>query len=570
MKVEPVEDIPLLIAKFKEAGLNDLLDQHFKVHGNWEGPSFGTTTLVWLSYILSCGEHRLSPVEDWAGERLHTLQACVGTTDLQARHLSDDRLESILDYLSRAVDWDSFEGALNQRLLQVYQLSPPRGDQAVRLDTTLAQSFRRAEGLFQEGYAKQRRADLPQIKAMLSTMDPMALPLTVEVVGGDRADDPLYLPAIGKVQQSMPIEGLLFVGDKKMGSLETRAHVQGKGAYYLMPLSLTHCPEAQLLEYLAAQPATLLQIEEEGEAEGGGKRSLKARLFEVEQGVEQEHEGQKWQERRIVVHSSAWAQAQQAALDKRLAKAQAELGKLLQARQGKKLPASKTEVAAMAAQVLQKRQVEGFLTVEVEERQEPFTRRKYGKRPSETLVKVHWEIRCHLRHEAIEAHRELLGWRTYATNAPQDRLQPVQAVQCYWQEYRIEQRFNDLLNKVTALMPIFLHKENRIVALVRLLVLALKFSTLIQHQARGELDKTGQSIKELYLGNPGRKTQKPTTNLILGAFRGIALVFMELPDGSSLVQMTPLKPIQIKLLKLLGLSEVAYSNVSQFWKPESK
>lgn len=564
MKVEPVEDVPLLIAKFEEAGLSNLLDQHFHVHGNWEGPSFGTTTAVWLSYILSCGEHRLSPVEDWAGERLHTLQACVGTTALRPKHLSDDRLESILDYLSQAAAWDGFEKALNQRLLQVYQLPSP---QAVRLDTTLAQSFRQAGGLFQEGYAKQRRADLPQIKAMLTTLDPMALPLTVEVVGGERADDPLYLPAINKVQQSMPIEGLLFVGDKKMGSLETRAHIQGKGAYYLMPLSLNHCPEEQLLEYLAARPAKLLHIEEE---DAVGERSLKARLFEVERGVEQRHEGQQWQERRIVVHSTAWAQAQRASLDKRLAKAQAELGSLLQPRQGKKPPASQAEVAAMAAQILQKRQAGAFLAVEVEERQEPCTRRKYGSRPEQTLVKVHWEIRCQVRQEALEAHRELLGWRTYATNAPADRLSPVQAVECYWQEYRIEQRFNDLLNKVTALMPIFLHKENRIVALVRLLVLALKFSTLIQHQARGELEKTGQSLNELYPGNPGRKTKKPTANLILSAFRGIALVFMELPDGSSLVQMTPLKPIHLTLLKLLGLSEVAYSNVSQFWKPESK
>lgn len=567
MKVEPVEDIPLLIAKFEEAGLSQLLDEHFKVHGNWQGLSLGTTTVVWLSYILSCGEHRLSPVEDWAEERLRTLQGCMGTNSLEPKHLSDDRLESILDYLSDAGNWNSFEASLNQRLLQVYQLTPPTGEQAIRLDTTLAQSFRQAEGLLQQGYAKQRRADLPQIKAMLSTLDPLALPLTVEVVAGDSADDPLYIPAVDKVRQSMPIAGLLFTGDKKMGSLETRAYIQGKEAYYLMPLSLKHCPEAQLCQYLAKQPATLLQVEEE-DANGG--RSLKARLFEVDSCVKMHHEGQSWQERRIVVHTSAWAQAQKDALDKRLAKAKEELGSLFQRRQGKKQPASQTEALVTATQVLQNRRVEAFFDIEVQEHRELVTRRKYGSRPMQTQAKVRWEIQYSLRQEALQAHKELLGWRTYATNAPKDRLQPVQAVQCYWQEYAIEQRFNELLNKVTALMPIFLHKENRIVALVRLLVLALKFSTLIQHQARGNLEKTGQSLKELYPGNPGRKTQKPTTNLILSAFRGIALVFMELPDGNSIVQMTPLKPTQLKILLLLGLSERTYDSVCQFWKPNSK
>lgn len=567
MKVELVEDIPLLIAKFEEAGLSQLLDQHFKVHGNWQGLGIGTTTVVWLSYILSCGEHRLSPVEDWVGERLRTLQACLGTSALEPKHLSDDRLESILDYLSDAGHWNQFESALNRQLLQVYHLPSPTGEQAIRLDTTLAQSFRQPAGLFQEGYAKQRRADLPQIKAMLTTMDPLALPLTVEVVAGDSADDPLYIPAVDKVAQSMPIAGLLFTGDKKMGSLGTRAHLDGKGAYYLMPLSLKHCPEAQLRQYLAEQPAQLLQVEEE---DASGKRILKARLFEVESGMEMHYGEQSWHERRIVVHTSAWAQSQKDALDKRLAKAKEELGGLFQPRQGKKQPASQAEALAMATQVLQKHRVEAFFDIEVEEHRELVERRKYGNRPAQTQAKAHWEARCSLRQEALDAHKELLGWRTYATNAPKDRLLPEKAVQCYWQEYAIEQRFNDLLNKITSLMPIFLHKENRIVALVRLLVLALKFSTLIQHQVRCELEKSGQSLKELYPGNPGRKTQKPTTNAILSAFRGVALVFIDLPDGTSIVQMTPLKPTQLKLLLLLGLSEVTYNSISQFWKPDSK
>ena len=43
-----------------------------------------------------------------------------------------------------------------------------------------------------------------------------------------------------------------------------------------------------------------------------------------------------WQERRLVVRSVAWAQAQQQALETRLAKAQAELTALNERRQGKK------------------------------------------------------------------------------------------------------------------------------------------------------------------------------------------------------------------------------------------
>jgi transposase len=48
---------------------------------------------------------------------------------------------------------------------------------------------------------------------MLSALDPLGLPLVTQVVAGKAADDPLYLPAIKQVSQSLPGHGVLYVGD---------------------------------------------------------------------------------------------------------------------------------------------------------------------------------------------------------------------------------------------------------------------------------------------------------------------------------------------------------------------
>ena len=46
--------------------LSNLLNQYFPDHGNWEGVNGGKVAVLFLTYILSCHDHRLSHVEQWA------------------------------------------------------------------------------------------------------------------------------------------------------------------------------------------------------------------------------------------------------------------------------------------------------------------------------------------------------------------------------------------------------------------------------------------------------------------------------------------------------------------------
>src|SRR5712664_1610684 len=181
----------------------ELLDNHFPPNGNWQGLSLGRTTVVWLAFILSEGDHRLYRVEPWVTTHQRTLSWCLSHT-VKPRDLTDDRLATVLDYLYVPACWRAFERELHQSVLRVYDLQ----GRVVRVDTTTAAAYVTPEGMFQLGHSKDHRPDLPQGKIAMSVLDPLGLPLTTTVVAGHTADDPLYLPEMATVRQIARITGL--------------------------------------------------------------------------------------------------------------------------------------------------------------------------------------------------------------------------------------------------------------------------------------------------------------------------------------------------------------------------
>ena len=203
---ERVDDIPLLLEQMQRMGLPTLLDTHFPTHGNWTGLSLGWVSTIWLSSISSRGDHRMAHVEPWVAKRLWMLGATTGQVVTRV-DFTDARLEIVLRRLSDDERWGAFEAALNQHTVRVYDLSTER----VHVDSTSASAYATvsATGLFQFGHSKDYRPDLPQVKVMQAVLDPLGMPLATDVVSGERADDPLYLPCIARVQASLGRRGLL-------------------------------------------------------------------------------------------------------------------------------------------------------------------------------------------------------------------------------------------------------------------------------------------------------------------------------------------------------------------------
>ncbi len=410
VKTEAVDDIPILVATAERMGVAELLDKHFVVDSKWQGLSLGKMLEGWLSHILSESDHRLNQVEGWAGQHLGTLGGSLGV-EVRALDFGDDRLARGLELLSDDEQWQSFEAALNQRCIRVYKLKPEQ----VRIDTTSASGYWQVteDGLFQLGHSKDHRPDLPQLKVVLATLDPMGMPVATQVVGGNLADDPLYIPAIDEVRQGIGERGLLYIGDCKMMSLETRAHLEAGGDHYLGPFSLVQVSEATLDGYLKGVWTGKQSLKSMKRRGADGKLGKVAEGFELGEEVTAvvDDEEISWQERRLVVHSLAHAKAAETALSNRLQKAQSALEALAVRKQGKE-PFTDPEILRQAAEKLLKQyDVQGLLKVRLSEHVQGRQVRKYGDHPAETRLAQQLTLTVQRDESAIGKTIRRLGWR---------------------------------------------------------------------------------------------------------------------------------------------------------------
>ena len=217
---EQTADLPVIIAYLKQMRVAELLDKHFPTNGNWSGLSLGEVTVVWLTFIISESNHRLSHVEPWVRAHQRTRRRLRGRK-VEPRDFPDERLATALDSWSVGERWGAGEGELHQSVMRVYA----RRGHVARVDRPTASACVTPAGMCQRGYRKEHRPELPPWKMAMSTRDPLGLPLTVTAVAGNTADDPFSLPEIAKVRQSAPITGLTSVGDGTMAVLGTRAEI---------------------------------------------------------------------------------------------------------------------------------------------------------------------------------------------------------------------------------------------------------------------------------------------------------------------------------------------------------
>ena len=309
--------------------------------------------------------------------------------------------------------------------------------------------------------------NLAQIKVMLASLDPLGMPLATKVVSGEQADDGLYLPILEQVSQNLGQSGLLWVGDCKMSSQETRGYIHRQQDYYLSLKTAT-----AKIQALTPPP-------------GRGKRQIR----------------------------------DQSTLDQ---KVQA---------------------------ILKAHRVEGLLEFDYEYQSPSPPRQARYQITAITPNK-----------QSIEQAQLLFGWRVYVTNAPQSKLSLKKAVLTYRDEWLIERNFGRFKGVPLSITPFFVQRDDQVQGLVHLLSLAVRLLSLIEFVVRRHLQPTGESLKGLYPGNPTRATARPTTEKLLKAFDNLTLTLIQ-TGGEWYGDVTPLNPLQSKILTFLGLSPEIYSGL---------
>jgi transposase len=259
-----------------------------------------------------------------------------------------------------------------------------------------------------------------------------------------------------------------------------------------------------------------------------------------------------WTEQRLgvlVVHSLAHAERHAAALDKRVAKAVAELEALNVRKQGKKR-LGEEELRAAAERVVTRPGVEGLVGCRVTTTRTKVQRRKYKDRPAGVKVLPTSTVQVRVNAAAVAAAKPPYGGRVYATNALVLGL--VAAVLAYRGQYGVEHGFARWKGKSLGLTPLYLQTPGRVAGLVPLLSVGLRLLTLLEFVVRRALGRREEKLRNVYPGQAGRGTSRPSAALLLEAFRGLDLRVVE-AAGKRYVVVRPLDAVQKRILALLNL-----------------
>src|SRR5712691_6620657 len=475
---ERVDDVALLIGQMVKMGLPEVLDRHIPRHGKQRGLSWGWTAVVWLAHILTEGDHRKVSVEAYIKGMKHTLSRLTAQA-IEPLDVRDDRLGHLLKHLSQSRYGHGIERDLNARSIEVYALP----QNVIRCDATTVSGDHEvtAEGLLQFGHSKDEPTR-PQIKVMMGSLDPLGMPLSTDVLSGERADDGLYIPIIERIRTGLNTSGLLFVGDCKMSAFETRTHVAGHHDFYLSPLPLTGATAEAMDAWIAEGGAK----DEAGELErivrtnDRGQEVLAAEGYEFERTCCAQEGEEEWSERVVVVRSPLHAARQAAGLETRLVNAEKKLAALTPPRgRGKRQITEKATLLEAIDQVLNDHRVDGLLSVAWEkqvERTTHYVGRGRGSASRQKRVIKH--IRYHITHiarrgENIAELTRRFGWKAFVTNAVQTRLSVQDAVLCYRNAYRVERVFHRLKSRLHS-APLFVKLNDQIEGLTSLLTLGVR------------------------------------------------------------------------------------------------
>jgi len=563
---ERVDDVALLIGQMVKMGLPEVLDRHIPRHWTQRGLSWGWTAVIWLAYIVTEGDHRKVSVETYLKGMHHTLSRLTAQV-IAPLDFSDDRLSHLLHHLSKPAYWHKIERDLNERSIEIYDLS----QDVIRCDATTVSGDHEVteEGLVQFGHSKDDPTR-PQIKVMIGSLDPLGMPLATDVVSGERADDGLYLPIIERLRTGLQPPGLLFVGDCKMSALDTRAYLARHHDWYLSPLPLPGATAEAMEAWITTgvrkgEAGALARIWRTNER---GHEVLAAEGYEFERTCCVPDSDVEWRERVLVVRSPLHAHQQAAGLEKRLRHAETQLTALTPPRgRGKRQITDEATLVEAIDRVLQAQRVDGLLRVAWEQQVEQTTQYVGRGRGSVSREKrVIQKTRYHLTHIArqedkIAALRQRFGWKAFVTNAGPKQLSLQEAVLCYRHEYRVERIFNRLKSRVH-IAPLFVKLNEQIEGLTYLLTLGVRVLTVTEFVLRRSLEKDQASLPGLHPENKQKRADKPTAERILKAFSAISLTIIKTAAGEDILRrLTPLSGLQEDVLQRLGLGAVLYGQL---------
>lgn len=322
---ERVDDLPLILEWLSQMQVAQILDKGLgPVHGNRKGLSYGQLSVLFVAYIVSQSDHRLSHVEEWVRTHHQTLERSTGWS-IADKDASDDRLADLLSAIGKSEDSCAIEEQMSRYIVQAYALPTT----VARCDSSSFSVYHHNPestedpAILAYGYSKDHRPDLLQYRHALGTIDPVGIPLVSATLAGNGDDDSMYYPFWYGLVSAIGHRDFVYIADAKAASYQTRCQLSRAKGLYCFPLAMTGQTPQRLRQWVLNPPTEIQRI---WLPEQSPEDTPAAEGFEVNLGnfhqLPQTAQAHHWHERSLVIRSQALAQRQLQGLEQRLERSQ--------------------------------------------------------------------------------------------------------------------------------------------------------------------------------------------------------------------------------------------------------
>jgi hypothetical protein len=544
LATEQSDDIPLLIAHMRRMGIPHILDRHIPTRAYWGNLTSGWTAVVWLTHILSCGDHKASTIQQWVSSCLGTLHGCIGS-EVTPVDVDIDRLHDLLIGLSRDPQWQAIEHDLNRHMLDTWAWTIEQ----IHVRIYEGRGWHISPGgSFLVNQPHIWRARMSRQPMALATLDPLNMPLVLHSFSQERTYPASFSDLVERISQNLPLRRYRFTGDA-LTAVEFRGAIHQHNHEYLclLPDSLSVL-DTWLTGVQSVYRTPFLS---EGSHDPPASPSSDGIEWFMPMHVDLNGSPVVWNERRIAIRSSNHARISEEALRARLTRAQAALLALGERKRGKRRPRTIEDLREAAHAILDSYQVHGLLHLDFDEQVEERVVRRYRGRPTGVRIERNVRMKVSLNTDALSRAVHSLGWQVFGSN-----ITPPEPARDHMLSLTLPAAsgFERLHGRPISLAPHDVHSPELETGLIRLLSLGLRALASLESIARRRLIEEGVLTRSANQDN-GRSTSRITSERLLDAFRDMTFAPGFHHDPSS---MTPLSPLQQRVLHLLELPSEIY------------
>jgi transposase len=429
--------------------------------------------------------------------------------------LNDDRLGRALEVL--AVYAETLRGTLAARAIERFGIDAGR----LHVDLTALRVCGAYEGsaLVAKGWA-QGQGVQRQVRALqAATADGVSLYVRPEP--GNAAEVSLIAQSLERLRELAGPGGLLIL-DSACGQPKTLCEIARSGLQFIAPLRAQTGFRERFLADVGDDGLGAVRYVSQRQRELPAELRTRYRGALTDWEMIDPKTGETHRFRVAYIHSSEEQRETAAARERALTKAEEQLRRVRNGLGGRYYKTRK-QVDARVARIIGAN-IEGLITTT--------TGTRNGK-PTLTFTRDP---------DAIAAASRTDGIYALATNIPGKRLTAGQVLRTYKGQQIVERRHRDY-KQTLKVRPIFLHNDDRIMALTSIVGIALLIFGLIESQTRHAL-----ADKQLPGLLPEGRAAKPTGRNILAAFQGLGLTYTH--HGIQLDQLTDTQQHILDLLKI--------------------